>query len=132
MRLQYEIAAVGQDQLKAVLRGVEREMMASNRRMMSAVGTSASRAAKQRPSDIARGFGEIAKAAQAADRQQYREKLRNEKAIERARVQTIQRVQREEERAFQVRARHAQQLARIEVRAIQRGRSSAVTQFERQ
>src|SRR5690606_24711837 len=95
MRLQYEIAAVGQQQLSAVLRGVEREMMASNRRMMSAVGTSASRAAKQRPSDIARGFGEIAKAAQAADRQQYRERIRLEKATERERLAGIKRTERE-------------------------------------
>ena len=78
MRLQYELSATGANQIRAVLRGVEKEAQASNRRM----ATDAQRTARQQTAAIRAHE----KALLASERARLRESLASSKAEARGRL----------------------------------------------
>lgn len=114
--LQYDLAVVGQDRMKAIMRSVERDIAAHARRLERNAGLgagsirrgntglaapSASRSREMR--ETFRGFDQIGKAGAAAERKRHQEVMRNLKAEERAKLAAI----RAEERAQQHAARNA-------------------------
>lgn len=125
MRLQYELAATGQNQIRTVLRGVEREAAASNRRM----ATDATRTARQTArstagSMFAPGRREQMAALRAQEREQIkverarlREALASSKAEARARLADERNLARAKESLDRQRSRSLLALHREEDRA---------------
>lgn len=93
MRLNYEIAATGEGQIRSVLRGVEREAQASNRRMARDAQTTAQRTARSGATPLGTGQREQAaqirqqeRATVAAERARVREAIAASRAEQRARL----------------------------------------------
>lgn len=104
MQLQYDISVVNEARVKRVLRGIEQEAIASNRRVSRAMLRDTSTTAKgrpvlgQKPVDALKGFGEIGRAARAADMRASREAIANVKRVEAAKLRSIERVAAAEQR----------------------------------
>jgi hypothetical protein len=105
--LSYDLAIVGTAAIARALKTVESAYLQHNRRMMratqAAVPGGMRRGATGKPSDVARGFNEIGRAARAADLKMGRDRIRIE-------AQTNRKIERE-------RLAHAKRLAAAEARA---------------
>jgi hypothetical protein len=86
VRLQYEIATTGQDQLRSVLRGVEREAMASDKRLANQRRASA-REVTVGPRGVAQAQVRQMREQAAAERQRHRQAIAHTKTEERAKIQ---------------------------------------------
>lgn len=84
MRLEYEIAAVGLDQLKRVLRGAEQEIVASSRRMTAATARASGRSSIGRASSPDATAREARRAAQQAERDAAKAAAQGARATEMA------------------------------------------------
>lgn len=126
MELRYDITAVGQNQLRSVIRGIEQEILASNKRMTTAIRNDGAR-----PGTRARGIGaggsssstalarvaerEIKKTADVALREErkiFAEKERNVRRFAQIEISAIQTVKGEQEKADRARSKTLASIAR--------------------
>lgn len=114
MKLQYEIATTGQDQIRRVLRGVEQETAASDRRLNQQRTTNARRGAKAQASVM---FGPGQREYIAAERARHRQALANTKSEERAKIQAERNLQRAREQLDRQRSRALYQQHKSEERS---------------
>jgi hypothetical protein len=114
MKLQYEISTTGQDQIRRVLRGVEQEAAASDRRLSQQRTANARRGAKAQAAVM---FGPGQREYVAAERLRHRQALANTKAEERAKVQAERNLQRAREQLDRQRSRALFQQHKSEERA---------------
>jgi hypothetical protein len=102
VELRYDITAVGQQQIRAVIRGVEQEILSSNKRMTSAIrGTGSGGAGGGRPRALGAG-GAVSSATKDAERA--------------AKASSLAQI-REDKRVWAEKERNVRRFAQIEVRA---------------
>lgn len=114
MRLVYEIATTGQDQLRSVLRGVEREAAASDKRQERQRTSTAKAGARER-AGLMHGPGR--REQMAAIRQTERAQLQATRQAERAQATANARIMREQAAARRVQQRQVDLAIRTEERA---------------
>lgn len=79
MRLQYEVAVIGTEQLKRSLRGVEAQLSAHARQTQAITRRATGTTRPQKPSEVIRGIAGIGAVARAADLRASREQITAER-----------------------------------------------------
>lgn len=133
MELRYDITAVGQNQIRAVIRGVESEILASNKRMTTAIrGTGGPGRSRPMTSGSASGQAQAAsRAAISEDAKVWKEKERQAKRFAQIEIQAYEKVARERLAGLKKEEAVRDRLSRSMARGFGRTVSNSVTGMAR-